>query len=77
MLGVARGDVSFCHFDLLPHYPLGSLVQVCLDTFLGNCPQDLDLSAVYVFLDACPDEHMQRGNKTFQALVELMKLQVR
>lgn len=31
---------------------------------------------VYVFLDACPDEEMQKTNKTFQALVSLMGLEV-
>ncbi|CAM9457889.1 unnamed protein product [Pylaiella littoralis] len=49
-------------------------LQYCLGTFHGRCPADVNLDSIYVILDGCPDEDMQAGNQTFQALVSTMGL---
>lgn len=71
-----------CHSRLRPGVVTDSfpcacyLFQYCLETFLGRCPRDVSLDAIYVILDGCPDEDMQAQNQTFQALVDIMGLKV-
>ena len=50
--------------------------QYCLSTFHGLCPPDINIDAIYIFLDGCPDESMQAGHQTFQSLVSIMELHV-
>ncbi|CAN0213709.1 unnamed protein product, partial [Ascophyllum nodosum] len=51
-------------------------LQYCLSTFHGLCPPDINIDAIYIFLDGCPDESMQAGHQTFQSLVSIMGLHV-